>query len=64
MSTFFLMVLMWSFADTNRYLYYIFKNETSAMLRYNLFIILYPIGVVGEMFVINDYIKRNVVYCL
>ena len=57
---FFLMVLMWSFADANRYLYYIFKNETSASMRYNLFIVLYPVGVTGEMLVINNYIKRNV----
>ena len=53
------MALMWAIADCNRYIYYAFKNDLTAGLRYNLFIILYPAGVTGEMFVINDYIKRN-----
>ena len=29
-------------------------------MRYNLFIVLYPVGVTGEMLVINNFIKRNV----
>lgn len=58
--SFFLMVIMWSIADSNRYMYYLFKSDLTAGLRYNLFLVLYPAGVTGEMMVINDYIKRNV----
>jgi very-long-chain (3R)-3-hydroxyacyl-CoA dehydratase len=47
-------------ADVNRYLYYLFKNNSiTGLLRYNSFLLLYPIGVLGEMLVINDYIKIN-----
>lgn len=52
--------IIWAMADVNRYLYYLFKkNAITGFLRYNSFIILYPIGVYGEMLIINDYIKRN-----
>jgi len=53
--------IIWALADANRYLYYLFKNHplTSA-LRYNSFIVLYPIGITGEMYVINDYVFRNI----
>lgn len=30
-----------------------------AIVRYNLFIVLYPVGVYAEMRVINDYIRRH-----
>jgi very-long-chain (3R)-3-hydroxyacyl-CoA dehydratase len=53
------MATMWSIADIVRNVYYINKSDTAAFLRYNLFIVLYPIGVYGEMRVINDYIKRH-----
>jgi very-long-chain (3R)-3-hydroxyacyl-CoA dehydratase len=53
-------VIIWAIADINRYLYYLFKeNIITGFLRYNSFIVLYPIGVYGEMMVINDFIKIN-----
>jgi very-long-chain (3R)-3-hydroxyacyl-CoA dehydratase len=52
------MVTCWAIADLVKYLHYLFKNSVTKVLRYNLFIILYPIGVWGEMKVINDYIRR------
>jgi len=59
-SNFVIVVIIWALADTNRYLYYLFKNHPlTSLLRYNSFLILYPIGVFGEMLVINDYIKRH-----
>lgn len=52
--------MIWSLADCNRYLYYLFKNHPlTAALRYNSFILLYPVGVFGEMMLINDYILRH-----
>jgi hypothetical protein len=53
------MALCWAFADMIRYLYYLIKNLLMAVLRYNMFIFLYPLGVWGEMRIANDYIKRN-----
>jgi very-long-chain (3R)-3-hydroxyacyl-CoA dehydratase len=53
-------VIIWSMADINRYLYYLFKdNLLTGFLRYNSFLLLYPAGVYGEMLVINDFIKIN-----
>ena len=52
-------LIAWSLADTNRYLYYIVKNPLTTWLRYNAFLILYPIGIYGEMTVINDYLKKT-----
>ena len=40
-------VIMWGIADTNRYLYYLIKTKITAILRYNCFLVLYPIGVYG-----------------
>lgn len=53
-------VIFWAIADVNRYLYYIFKNNMlTGFLRYNSFIVLYPLGVYSEMMVINDFLKIN-----
>lgn len=53
-------VILWAMADVNRYLYYLFKNNLlTGFLRYNSFIILYPLGVYSEMMVINDFLKIN-----
>ena len=57
--SFAILIIMWGIADMNRYLYYLIKTRITAMLRYNGFIFLYPLGVYGEMRVINDYIKLN-----
>lgn len=53
-------VIFWAIADVNRYLYYIFKNNLlTGFLRYNSFIVLYPLGVYSEMMIINDFLKIN-----
>lgn len=55
-----LVAIIWSIADINRYLYYIFKDSfLTGFLRYNGFLLLYPLGITGEMFVINDFLSRN-----
>ena len=53
------MAICWSIADITRYCYYLIKVDGMVILHYNLFIILYPIGVYAEMRVINDYIRRH-----
>lgn len=40
-------LVAWSLADTNRYLYYLFKNPMTTWLRYNGFLVLYPVGIYG-----------------
>lgn len=41
-------IIAWSLADVNRYLYYLFKkNPLTGFLRYNSFLVLYPFGVYG-----------------
>jgi hypothetical protein len=40
--------IIWALADINRYLYYLLKKSLiTGFLRYNSFIVLYPIGVYG-----------------
>lgn len=52
--------ILWSIAQVNRYLYYLFKdNRLTGFLRYNAFLVLYPFGTFGEMMIINDFIKIN-----
>lgn len=52
-------LIAWSIADLNRYLYYLVKSPITTWLRYNGFLVLYPVGIYGEMTVINDYIKKT-----
>lgn len=53
-------LVIWSIADINRYLYYLFKNNSiTAFLRYNSFLILYPVGGLAEMIVINNFVNRH-----
>jgi len=41
-------VVIWAMADVNRYLYYLFKTSPiTGFLRYNSFLVLYPVGVYG-----------------
>jgi very-long-chain (3R)-3-hydroxyacyl-CoA dehydratase len=55
----FLTLFPWSVGDATRSLYYIFKdNYLVGFLRYNLFLVLYPIGVTGEVFVMEEYLKN------
>lgn len=42
-------MIPWSLADGTRYAYYIYHNKIIAALRFNLFIVLYVVGVfLGE----------------
>ena len=43
-------VIAWAIGDCCRYPYYQFKNGILGHIRYNAFIVLYPIGVLGEYF--------------
>lgn len=53
-------VIVWSLAEVNRYLYYLFKtNSVTGFLRYNGFLILYPLGGVAETLNFNDYFSRH-----
>ena len=53
-------VIVWSIADANRYLYYLYKNNPiTGFLRYNSFLILYPLGGVAETLVFNNYFQRH-----
>lgn len=55
-----LMVLCWSIAEVTRYLYYLFKSiPLIGLLRYHVFLVMYPLGAYAEMTLINDYIKRH-----
>jgi len=53
-------VIVWSIAEVNRYLYYIYKDSPiTGFLRYNGFLILYPLGGVAETLVFNNYFSRH-----
>lgn len=54
-----MMAIIWSIADVNRYLYYVIKSSITTFLRYNSFLVLYPIGIYAEMRVINDFLEKN-----
>jgi hypothetical protein len=41
------MAICWAIADFVRCLYYLTKSEGAMILRYSLFIVLYPLGVYG-----------------
>ena len=48
-----IMCIAWSMTEVVRSLFYITKYRIFAWLRYNLFIVLYPMGVFGELFYIS-----------
>jgi very-long-chain (3R)-3-hydroxyacyl-CoA dehydratase len=53
-------VIVWSIAEVNRYLYYLFKDTPiTGYLRYNAFLLLYPLGAVVETLIFNDYFSRH-----
>ncbi|RSM10877.1 hypothetical protein CDV31_007005 [Fusarium ambrosium] len=66
------MLMAWNFADSVRYLYFAFQMGTASVpsillwARYNLFIILYPIGILSEARLVYQVIEpskaRNPVY--
>lgn len=43
-----ILILMWSFADLIRYLFYLKPGPTTGILRYNIFLVLYPAGLLME----------------
>lgn len=50
-------LVAWSLAEIIRFSYYLFKNVSLfKVLRYNAFMILYPVGILGELRVINYYL--------
>ncbi|KAM0437819.1 hypothetical protein ACHAPT_002184 [Fusarium lateritium] len=66
------MLMAWNLADSVRYLYFAFQTGTSSVpsvllwSRYNLFIVLYPIGILSEARLVYKVIApsraRNVAY--
>ena len=52
-------VLCWSLADIIRNLFYLSKNSFTGFLRYNCFILLYPLGVTGEVRAIENNLRKN-----
>ncbi|CAK73254.1 unnamed protein product (macronuclear) [Paramecium tetraurelia] len=48
-------VIAWSLAEIIRFSYYLFKNNSLfKTLRYNAFMVLYPIGILGELRTVNQ----------
>lgn len=61
----FLLFLVWSLADVLRYVYYLFTLMRKRMprlewIRYSAFVVLYPLGCIGEMGVIEATIKHMI----
>ncbi|KAJ4311202.1 hypothetical protein N0V84_010564 [Fusarium piperis] len=59
------MLMAWNLADSVRYLYFVFQTGTASVLsallwaRYNLFIILYPIGILSEARLVYKVIEPS-----
>jgi very-long-chain (3R)-3-hydroxyacyl-CoA dehydratase len=57
-STICFFLIPWSVADATRSLYYVYKDSRLlGQLRYNLFLILYPIGCAGEVMLMEQRIR-------
>lgn len=48
-----LMLLCWFISDTTRYLFYLSRNRLIKFLRYNLFLLLYPVGTFCEIILVS-----------
>lgn len=48
-----LMLISWFISDTMRYFFYLSRNKILKFLRYNLFIVLYPIGTFCEIILVS-----------
>jgi very-long-chain (3R)-3-hydroxyacyl-CoA dehydratase len=56
----FVFLVPWSLADTVRSIYYVHKeSKILGHLRYNMFIVLYPIGVAGEILLMEKRMERD-----
>ena len=69
----FILIISWSLVEVPRYLFYLVKLLGLSMpdwllfLRYNLFYVLYPTGITGEMWVIVKalkFIKESQIYSI
>ena len=66
-----LQINSWALVEVPRYLYFVldrlnFCPPIATIIRYSLFLVLYPTGITGELGVIynsTDYIKENDVCC-
>lgn len=64
MPTVLIMLTVWCIAETTRYVFYIsqlfkYKNTIITWLRYTLFIICYPVGIVCEFFILFTVFRYN-----
>ncbi|KAG0435811.1 Very-long-chain (3R)-3-hydroxyacyl-CoA dehydratase PHS1 [Dictyocoela muelleri] len=50
-----ILFICWYTADLIRYSYYFFKTDCLKKLRYNAFLILYPIGLIFEIYFVNSF---------
>ncbi|KAM0673893.1 hypothetical protein GVAV_002731 [Gurleya vavrai] len=58
--SFTVMSLSWFFSDLIRYIYYLIRADWSKWLRYNSFILFYPIGTSIEIYLMNClYLKSS-----
>ena len=53
----YIVMIAWNLGDLIRYLFYTLKNNLLTYARFNAFIILYPIGIIGELICIEN--KKN-----
>ena len=49
-----LLLFVWNLSDLVRFLFYLFRTGIFRKLRYNAFLILYPIGILLEIYLINS----------
>lgn len=55
-----LFLIPWCIADSTRALFYVQKDtKLLGLLRYNLFIVMYPVGVTGEVLLIEKSLIQN-----
>ena len=54
-----LVIVCWNLADFIRYIFYLTKNQTITYIRYSAFKILYPLGIIGECFTVENRINRK-----
>lgn len=55
-----IMCFSWYLSDCIRYLYYIFRTKLFKFMRYNFFIVLYPLGTGIEIYFLNQvYFKHK-----
>lgn len=58
-NTAYVMLFCWFFADSIRYLFYFSRNRILKFLRYNVFIVLYPLGTFCEIVLMSKVEKKS-----